>query len=333
MSVRALTWAFDEQVFPATRKLTLIALADCADSDGVCFPSLVHMLLKTSLNRTTLIECLDDLEARGLLIDTGKKVGKTMQVKVYKLNGLPSENTHYVYKLTDGATGNFYFGVRSCFGNPGNDEYNGSGSWPNQCRKDGVVLSKEVVAVFNSRSEAEAYEIEAIGRAACDEKCRNKFNSRKNRTVSNSPENHAEQSGFSRLTVRKTGPVTVREPSKEPPKAESANLPGYEIPLLLNTPKFLIAWDEWTTHRREKKKKLTPLSTKKQLSELEAMGEDRAVAAIEHSIKKGYTGIYEPKDTQGRDGANPRNAGQATDPDEQGRQIVETLRRREARGG
>lgn len=69
-----------------------------------------------------------------------------------------------------------------------------------------------------------------------------------------------------------------------------------EFPAALNTSAFTSAWVSWIQHRDEIRKKLTPLAIKKQFEQLEKLGVARAVAAINHSIANGYTGIYEPKD-------------------------------------
>lgn len=58
---------------------------------------------------------------------------------------------------------------------------------------------------------------------------------------------------------------------------------------------FKTAWEEWVQHRHEKGVKLTPLAVKKQWKKLAAMGEARAIAAIEHSIANSYQGIFEPR--------------------------------------
>ncbi len=80
-----------------------------------------------------------------------------------------------------------------------------------------------------------------------------------------------------------TAPVTATAPtSKDSP------LPPFD------SEAFGEAWRRWDQHRREIKKKLTPSTVKQQFAELAAMGEDRAITAIYHSIGKGWTGIYEP---------------------------------------
>jgi hypothetical protein len=75
------------------------------------------------------------------------------------------------------------------------------------------------------------------------------------------------------------------------------------MPGTLNNPAFRAAWADWEQHRRELKKKLTPLAAKRLLSKLESWGEARAIAAIAYSIERGWTGIFEPKANNGR-GAN-----------------------------
>lgn len=98
-----------------------------------------------------------------------------------------------------------------------------------------------------------------------------------------------------------------QEPSKEParkrqPKKELV----FEIPENLNNEQFLVAWGDYVTHRQEIKKPLTPVAAKRQLKQLEEWGIVRAVAAINHSVAKGWLSIYEPKEYQnGRSGHNP----------------------------
>lgn len=71
----------------------------------------------------------------------------------------------------------------------------------------------------------------------------------------------------------------------------------------ISTPAFQEAWKDWESHRREIKKPLTRTSRKQQLASLAAMGERRAIAAIRHTIFKGWQGIREPeaKDPQKND--------------------------------
>jgi hypothetical protein len=68
----------------------------------------------------------------------------------------------------------------------------------------------------------------------------------------------------------------------------------FAIPESLNSEPFKAAWGEWLSYRKEKRKPVSERAAKMQLRDLENMGPDRAVAAIRHSIKSDYQGIFEP---------------------------------------
>ena len=85
--------------------------------------------------------------------------------------------------------------------------------------------------------------------------------------------------------VPSTIPYQPTIPTK--PEAPEAHLP-------FSSEAFGKAWEEFQTHRRQIRKPLTPLASQKQLDQLKAMGEVRAIAAINHTIAKGWQGIREP---------------------------------------
>lgn len=66
------------------------------------------------------------------------------------------------------------------------------------------------------------------------------------------------------------------------------------VALPFNSPDFLLFWANWQQHRAEKKAKLTPTAIRQQLDRLAEMGEERAIAALKHSMANGWQGIYEP---------------------------------------
>jgi hypothetical protein len=70
----------------------------------------------------------------------------------------------------------------------------------------------------------------------------------------------------------------------------------------LNSPEFLETWNQWERHRREIKKPLTTLQGQKQLEKFAEWGLKRSVAAINHTIEKGWQGIREPEGGSGANG-------------------------------
>lgn len=101
----------------------------------------------------------------------------------------------------------------------------------------------------------------------------------------------------------------MRQPNQErsgsPIKNDEHTIPSLlyqntkrDIPVLglpFSSSEFKAAWDEWVLHRGELKKKLTPLSIKKQFAELARHSEADAIAMIEQSITMGWSGIFELK--------------------------------------
>lgn len=92
MSVSALTWAFSLDIKPSSAKFVLVALADVANQDGLAFPSVANLADRTSQDRKTVIVALGRLEEIGVIIDTGRRVGRTGQVKVYRLQDKSTKN-------------------------------------------------------------------------------------------------------------------------------------------------------------------------------------------------------------------------------------------------
>jgi len=87
-------------------------------------------------------------------------------------------------------------------------------------------------------------------------------------------------------------------PLNDSPLNENKELFPIEFPF--ESDAFKAAWKLWIQHRKEIKKPITPTSTKLQFKELLEIGEQRAIAAIRHSIKQGWQGIYEPSSNGSR---------------------------------
>lgn len=90
---------------------------------------------------------------------------------------------------------------------------------------------------------------------------------------------------------------TLQEKNENLKKEKTENIP---LPYLELFPrewqresKFRIAWAEWAQHKKEIKKLFTELSATKLRNKLLAWGLVRAIKAIDHSIEKGWTGVFE----------------------------------------
>jgi hypothetical protein len=89
MSIRALDWAFKQNVQPL-HKFVLVALADYANDRGLAYPSIQTLTRKTNLSRSSILRALSSLCEKQVLTDTGSSVGRTLSIKVYRI-GVPPE--------------------------------------------------------------------------------------------------------------------------------------------------------------------------------------------------------------------------------------------------
>jgi hypothetical protein len=76
-----------------------------------------------------------------------------------------------------------------------------------------------------------------------------------------------------------------------PKESEPLSFVGM-IPASLKTVEFEIAWDQWCKYRREIKHSITKSTAERQLSKLGRYPPAVAIAAIDESIEKGWTGLF-----------------------------------------
>lgn len=86
MSVEAITWALRLKVDRSSAKFVLVAMANCANHDMTCWPSIQYLADATCQDRKTVLENLRRLKEAGHIFDTGERKGYTSQVPVYLLN-------------------------------------------------------------------------------------------------------------------------------------------------------------------------------------------------------------------------------------------------------
>lgn len=184
MSFQAMAWAITQDIPRTSEKFLLVMLANYADKDGYCYPSIERLCQELSQNRKTVIKSIKSLIENGLLRDTGRRIGFTKSVVIYQLVGLPLQSGfHYVYRMENPETGEYYIGTRSSAILPHMDEYQGSGDWTREMREKGVFLTKKIIKIFSNSEECREYESDFFRSMDFDDGlCRNKqarFNMRK----------------------------------------------------------------------------------------------------------------------------------------------------------
>lgn len=89
MSVNATRFAWECDLSKTTKRsakrLILLALADRANKENTCFPSIARVVKDTGMDRKTVMNTINDLITLGLVLDTGERKGGTNQVRVLKI--------------------------------------------------------------------------------------------------------------------------------------------------------------------------------------------------------------------------------------------------------
>jgi hypothetical protein len=86
VSNEAITWALGQKVDRSSAKFILVAMANLANTDMTCFPSVQYLADATCQDRKTVVENMKRLRDSGHITDTGERKGGTGQVPVYRLN-------------------------------------------------------------------------------------------------------------------------------------------------------------------------------------------------------------------------------------------------------
>ena len=91
MSIRLMSRVWDETKFKGTELLVLLTMADHANDEGVCWPSLARIAVRARCTRRQVSRCMERLKAEGWITVIGKKpVGSGNLVNVYRIGLNPS---------------------------------------------------------------------------------------------------------------------------------------------------------------------------------------------------------------------------------------------------
>ena len=89
MSIGAINWAFHQKTGSPASKLVLIKLADNANDEGRCYPSLAYIAKHCEMHRSTVIRHISSLSERGLVEIEHRSVEGSKIPNVYHLKMQP----------------------------------------------------------------------------------------------------------------------------------------------------------------------------------------------------------------------------------------------------
>ena len=86
MSGHVLSWAYKQTAGSASAKAVLVKLADNANDEGVCWPSIRRIADETELGRSTVISKIQELQNAGLISVQRRRDGQRQGTSVYQLH-------------------------------------------------------------------------------------------------------------------------------------------------------------------------------------------------------------------------------------------------------
>ena len=95
MSLRALAWAWEQELTNPTQKLVLLAIADHANDDGLCWPSMSHVANRCLLSTRQVQRITGTLEQHGLISRARRRrADGSLGTYTYHLNmSVPNDGT------------------------------------------------------------------------------------------------------------------------------------------------------------------------------------------------------------------------------------------------
>ncbi len=242
----SIAWDMD---IPSTEKMVLLCLCDYADDNGrSCYPAISTLAKRTSKNARTVQRALRWLESAELVVTNvrqGTSADYTLNTK--KIGESKCETTHYVYRTRDVDTGDFYIGARSCYGQPEDDDYLGSGVWVAERKAAGAALAKDIISVHESRTKLGEAESVLISAFISDLKCMNRMAT----TPGNLSPRHFD-----------TPSKTTQRGDTTPPNPPRTTKIVKDKSLTIEKPQKpdgveQIVWDDFLKHRKAKRAPLT----------------------------------------------------------------------------
>ena len=82
----------------------------------------------------------------------------------------------------------------------------------------------------------------------------------------------------------------------ETPRTRTKNPEAFDLPLPFSSEEFKNAWLSWFDYRRKARKPMTDESLKRTITWISERTEGQVIAAINHSIRNSYQGLFEDKE-------------------------------------
>ena len=280
MSVKIMSDVFEKSKTEGNTRLVLLCLADCANDEGACWPSIRKIAQKANLSEPMTKKHLNALIAIGVVNreeredQSGRQTSNFYTVDVTKI-GEDEIKRDVWEQVTPISRQHKFWGVTKVTGGGGNSS------------QGGVGVTEGSLSYMNHHKEPKKEPSEESSAKASH----------------SSAEDLSEQQLFPKCADARSGKsddLNSRPPhsGKKPIKRDSRKSPPTEIPSDLDCPAFREVWNDFLTHRKEKKKAVTPTNERALLKKLRSWGTSKAVDALQNSVTNGWLGVFPPKEEE-----------------------------------
>lgn len=280
MSVKLMSEVFEHSKTQGNARLVLLALADSCNDDACCWPSIRKLAEKANVSKPILKKYLNALIEVGVVTRdersdaSGRQTSNLYTINVEKI-GSDIITQDVINSVSSPSRVNTFEGVTKVRVGGDNCGYHGVGetevSHPimNHHIESSIEPPRKETSAMASDSEDGLVSPKGTGVDANAE-------SGKSDDLIQQPPSGVKS-------------VTRRERKISPPTS---------IPPELDCQSFRDAWNDFLTHRKEKRKPVTPTNERALLGKLREWGSSSATEALRASVMNGWIGVFKPKEEE-----------------------------------
>jgi predicted transcriptional regulator len=283
MSVKIMSEVFERSMTQGNARLVLLSLADSCNDDACCWPSIRKLAQKANVSKPILKKYMNALIEVGVVIRdersdaSGRQTSNLYTINVEKI-GSDIITQDVINSVSSPSRVNTFEGVTKVRVGGDNCGYQGVGA---------TVVS---LPIMNRHIESSIEPPKAETSAMASDSEDGLVSPKEGTDVDANAESGKSDDLFSRP------PSGVKSVIRR----ERKNSPPTTIPTELDCRDFRDAWTDFLTHRKEKKKPVTPTNERALLSKLREWGASSAAEALRASVMNGWIGVFKPKEEEWR---------------------------------
>ena len=274
---------FERSKTQGNARLVLLSLADSCNDDACCWPSIRKLAEKANISEPILKKYLNALIEVGVVSRdersdaSGRQTSNLYTINVEKI-GSDLITQNIIHQVSSPSRIKSVKGVTGVSAGGGNHGYSHEG------------VTTVSLPIMNRHIESSIEPPKAETSAMASDSEDGLVSPKEGTNFDANAESGKSDDLFSRPPSG-VNSVTRRERKKSPPTT---------IPPELDCREFREAWNDFLTHRKEKRKPVTPTNERALLTKLASWGSCSASEALRDSVMNGWIGVFKPKEEEWR---------------------------------